>query len=148
MNFSSQAHQAQQGAQRSFNGGYPPQSFLAGFQNGSQGVNMRLSSQQWLFNYVQTVQGTLQICQELRDLGVDSDVTDQIVGIVENTLRRDIPGLEPTQDEYLVEDVSNAEGLQNAFSLLRNFGIDIEGEFDFDRKAADDMSRQAKKRAA
>lgn len=114
----------------------------------TQKFSTRLSNQQWLFRYVQTVQNTLQTCQQQRELGVDTDVTDRIGGIVENTLRRDIPGLEPTKDEYLVEDISNAEGIQDALTVLRTLGVDIEREFDFDQRAADEMSRQAKKQSA
>jgi hypothetical protein len=146
----SQGNQSRNVAQNQTNGGLPQSFFNAGFNadGGAREFGTRLSSQQWLFSYVQTVKGTLQICQELRELGVDSDVTDQITSIVENTLRRDIPGLEPTNDEYLVEDISSAEGIQNAVTILRNFGIDVEGNFDFDQKAADDMSRKAKKQSA
>jgi hypothetical protein len=143
---SSQGNQSRNVAQNQTNGGLPQSYFNLG--PGTREFGTRLSSQQWLFSYVQTVKGTLQICQELRELGVDSGVTDQITSIVENTLRRDIPGLEPANGEYLVEDISNAEGLQDAVNILRNFGIEVEGNFDFGQKAADDMSRQAKRQSA
>jgi len=142
----SQENQSRNASQNQMNGGGLPQSF-SNVGRGTREFGTRLSSQQWLFSYVQTVKGTLQICQELRELGVDSSVTDQITSIVENTLRRDIPGLEPAGGEYLVEDISNAEGLQDAVNVLQNFGIDVEN-VDFDRKAADDMSRKAKKQSA
>lgn len=63
-------------------------------------------------------------------LGVDAGITDRIVDIVENTRRRDIPGLEPVKDECLVEGISIAEGLQDAVTIFRNFAFDVEGKFD------------------
>ncbi len=151
MNFSSQSNQSQRDVQN-MNGGLPqghylPQSFFGpNFGGGAQGTSTRLSSQQWLSSYVQTVRNTLQVCHELQDLGIDANVTDRIVAIVENTLRRDIPGLEPADGERLVEDISGADQIRSAFALLRQFGVDIEGNFDFDQAAADDMSQQAQKR--
>lgn len=143
----SQGNQPRYAAQNLFNGGRPQSFFTNSLGDGTQGLSTRLFSQQWLLSYVQIIQNTLQICQELRELGVDASITDRIVEIVENTLRRDIPGLEPDRDEYLVEDISTAEGLQDAVTFLRNFGFDVEGEFDFDQKAADDVTRKAKKQS-
>lgn len=142
-----QGNQPRYAAQNLLNGGRPQFFFNSGLGNGPQGFSTRLSNQQWLLSYVQTIQNTLQTCQELRELGVDATITNRIVDIVENTLRRDIPGLEPVQDEYLVEDISTAEGLQDAVTILRNFGFDVEGEFDFDQKAADDLTRKARKQS-